>query len=262
MSKLPNELQLPSEVRPLGLPVTWPGAVRGGISTRGGGLSTGALAALNLGTRVGDAPENIRRNLSRLSRTTGIDFDRAARIRLEHGSRIVPATAAGVAATADAMVTVTTGLPLAITVADCYPVVLAGSRSGVGIVHAGWRSIAGGIIAGAVAQLRRLSGERAEDLWAWIGPGIGACCFEVSSEVAGRFPAEFVRRGPRPVDRPRVDLSGVLHAQLVGAGLERERITKTGLCTACRADLFYSHRRDRGQTGRMLAYVVRNASGD
>jgi YfiH family protein len=242
----------------LGILGSLPPSVGAGISTRQGGVSTGSLATLNLGSRCGDDAENITENLARLERSCGVELQRAARIRLVHGVTVREAQHFGFLGEADALVTLAAGLPLALTVADCFPVYLWGSRQGVGLVHCGWRGVLGGIVSRATRALAILSGDSPDEIGAWIGPGIGPCCFEVSAELAERFPPEVRSRPPTPSTGMRVDLPALLTTQLIAAGLVPSNIEHSGLCTSCREDLFYSHRRDRGCTGRMLAWIVRH----
>ncbi len=233
-----------------------PPGVRGGVSTRLGGVSEGHLAALNLGTRTGDSEAHLEANLSRLAAATGVRIDQSARIRLTHGTRLVEATGPGLTAEADGLWTRLGGLPLALTVADCLPLLLAADAGPVALVHCGWRGLAAGIVAQTLSRLCAEAGRPAGSWWAWIGPGIGPCCFAVDEEVAARFPPS-ARRRTEPGARLSVDLPGYLRGELLAAGLAPDRVRAAGLCTSCEASLFYSHRRDRGATGRMLAWIER-----
>jgi YfiH family protein len=148
----------------------------------------------------------------------------------------------------------------AVGTADCVPLLLA-ERGGAAIaaVHAGWRGTAAGVARRAVSELER-AGIRPARLVAAIGPAVGPCCYEVSDEVAGRVaraagvpPATLTRPGPR--SRPLLDLPRAVRAQLVEAGLPEEGVSTAPWCTACRADLFYSYRRDPEAGGRMTALI-------
>ncbi len=241
--------------------VNWPGDARGGVTTRRGGESRGPWSSLNLGGRTGDDPGVVARNLDRLSEATGLPLARAARIGLVHGARVVAVDRGGPAGRADGLVTTRPEVVLALTVADCYPLLLAAEGRAVGIVHCGWRSAIDGIAGRAVARIVEESRVPAARLHAWIGPGIGACCFEVGAEVADRFPEDVRHTRPTPRgDRTHIDLTAFLRLELQGAGLPDERISAAGRCTACEPETFYSHRRDRGVTGRMLAWIVRKSA--
>ena len=136
------------------------------------------------------------------------------------------------------------GVAMAALVADCLPIAVAGGGA-VAMLHAGWRGLHGGVIAAGVRAVRELSGANgALELAAAIGPGAGPCCYEVGHEVHDAF-AEYsdVRRGHN------LDLKEIARQQLVAAGVST--VHDIELCTLCAPpELLYSHRRDRGVTGR------------
>lgn len=237
----------------------WPSCLAAGLSTRLGGISPPPFDSLNLGARTGDDPAHLAANLTRLTRATGLPLARAAHIRLEHGIRIRWAEAPGLAGEADALLTNRPGLALALTVADCYPVVLGLPGRAVALLHCGWRSAADDLVGIAAEALLREAEAPADRLWAWVGPGIGPCCFEVGPEVAERFPREVRRRRPGGAGgegRPHVDLPALLEGQLRRVGVASRRLRRDGRCTVCQRARFFSHRGDRGRTGRMLAWAM------
>jgi YfiH family protein len=143
---------------------------------------------------------------------------------------------------ADGQVTSQPGIAPIVLTADCLPVVVAGG-GGVAVLHVGWRGLDAGILKTGVAQLCELAGD--ERLTAAIGPGAGACCYEVGEEVRARFTAY----GASARNDGRLDLKAIAREQLGRAGVEE--IHDVGLCTICSPEsLFFSHRRDRGVTGR------------
>jgi YfiH family protein len=153
----------------------------------------------------------------------------------------------------DALVTDLAGVGLIVQTADCVPIVLAGQRA-VGIVHAGWRGSAKNAAAAGVAALIGL-GERPERLRAWLGPSIGACCYEVGGEVAALFAGDFVRG--RCEGGFLLDLRAANRAQLEAAGVAAENISVHPSCTKCGGERFASYRRDGAKAGRMIALVAR-----
>ncbi len=136
------------------------------------------------------------------------------------------------------------GLGLLVLVADCLPVALAAPGQ-VAMLHCGWRGLAGGIVARAAAEFGDAPA-------AAVGPGIGQCCYEVGDEVLEAFSDV-----PDAADGHMLDLRRVAEARLRAAGVER--IEHVDLCTACRPDLFFSHRRDNGVTGRQAGVVWRTS---
>jgi YfiH family protein len=229
--------------------------LRCGLSLRAGGVSAGSYASLNLGGSTADRPESIRENRARFYRAAGLDPEAAVRMHQVHGPRVVTANAPGDAGEADGLITPVPDLCLLATVADCLPVFLADTRAGViGVLHAGWRGVASGILrAGVLAALAAGAGR--ESLAAVIGPGIGPCCFEVGPEVAARFPAESLRPGRR--ERPHVDLPHAARAELVATGISARAIAGGETCTRCGSERYFSARSGE-PTGRMVAFIVRS----
>lgn len=176
-----------------------------------------------------------------------------AMLKQVHSGRCVRADRAwsGARPEADAVCTNRPRVLVGVRTADCLPVLLVDPRRrAVAAVHAGWRGAAVHVLPSAIESMASGYGCKPGDIEAAIGPGIGACCFEVGEEVADKFSEEFVdRHGPKP----RVDLARILGAQLRHSGVDR--FSTAGHCTSCDLDRFYSHRAEHGGTGRMLALV-------
>ena len=229
----------------------WPAPpqVRAAMTTRGGGVSVGPYASLNLAAHVGDSNAAVVGNRGRVRAALGLP-EEPAWLEQVHGIRVavLPRPSSG---SADAAVTFTSGSVCAVLVADCLPVFLA-SRAGdrVGIAHAGWRGLAAGVVEATVAAFGCDPGE----LVAWLGPSIGPSAFEVGGEVRETFLA----RDPESAAEFRPGRDGRWLASLTG--LARRRLAAAGVAGARGGDLctysdpvrFYSYRRD-GATGRMAA---------
>lgn len=233
------------------------------FTERTGGESRSPFESLNVSFSVGDDPTAVRANRRRIARSLGVGAFACA--GLVHGSSVVllgPEREGagfddpdGVVAGADALATRASGLPLAITSADCVPLVLASSSDPtIVVVHAGWRGLAAGILARVVALF-----DRAHDVAVAIGPAIGPDHYEVGGDVVAA-----VERAPlssavatRAGDRFALDLVGTARGTLARAGVEH--VSDTGLCTACERSRFFSHRADGGRTGRQIAIAVRPA---
>jgi len=212
--------------------------------TRLGGVSESPYDSLNVSRNVGDPPDAVDENLSLIRRALG--FKPAAWVRQVAGDGVVRVSEPGFAGEADALVTAEPDLCISVAVADCVPVALVGERE-VGMVHSGWRGTLAGV-SGKAAH--RLGGDRVR---AYIGPSIRRCCYEVSAELASEFAAEF---GDEVVSGRHLSLQDAIRVDLEGAGVE---VDDLGLCSGCRPDLFYSHRKQGPLTGRNLASVVRAA---
>ncbi len=211
-------------------------------------MSRGAYASLNLGLGVGDEKEDVLQNQSILFRALGISETGPLRVRQVHGTRVV--TPREASSDADGFLLEAGDPWTAISVADCAPVFLVakdGSRAA--LLHSGWRGARGGI-APRVARLLAERGVPASEILVSIGPCIHACCYPVGPEVAREFPGEALK--PHP-DGVALDLPRAITLSLLEAGVGESAVQKAPECTSCQAASFYSHRRDRGVTGRHWA---------
>jgi purine-nucleoside/S-methyl-5'-thioadenosine phosphorylase / adenosine deaminase len=237
------------------------------FTTRLGGVSAAPYDALNLGLHVGDTPEAVRENRRRFWAAAAPGVAAPVVAEQVHGAGVaaVGATHAGrgwerndtsVAAT-DALATREAGVPLTVLVADCAPVALVAPEGVLGLAHAGWRGLAGGVLEAALGRVAEMGGGSPAELQAVVGPCIRGCCYEVGEEVWRRFPPECLSPADRPGAR-RLDLMTAVVHRLQAAGLPGAHIHALGLCTACYANLFFSHRRatQQGQpaTGRMALF--------
>ena len=240
----------------------WNGAgVAAAFPTREGGVSQAPFASLNLGLSVGDEPGNVLENRRRLSAAVGVPQERFVVPGQVHGTTLawVGEAEAGRGAfdretvihDHDGLLTATPGLGLAVSYADCVPVVIA-ARGDDGLefaaVHAGWRGMLAGIVAQAAAALAR----RGRLLGAVVGPSIGPCCFTVDEGLRKRFNERF----PGSAGGRTVDLWACAGRDLEAAGVPPAAVTVAACCTMSDAR-FFSHRRDRGSTGRHLAIAWR-----
>jgi YfiH family protein len=230
-----------------------PGA-RAIFSTRQGGVSEGPYRSLNLGILTEDQPARVVENRGRLARAAEVDPARVVMGWQVHGTdlrewdgpdRQVAYAQPGdkELPRVDGHLTREAGLALLVLVADCYPVALSDGRRAA-MLHCGWRPLAGGILEKAVAAFDSPPA-------AAVGPGVGGCCYEVGPEVAERF-ADV----PDAVEGRMLDLRRVIAAQLEAAGVRE--VAHLDRCTSCQPELYFSHRRDRGLTGRQGGLCVLN----
>jgi YfiH family protein len=234
-----------------------PGA-RAAFSTRVGGESAGPFESLNLGLLSGDGMTTVRANRTRLAAALGRPEEGILIGYQVHGKTVVRSERApqpnpygetmAAPPQADGRATSRPQLTPLVQVADCLPVALAGP-AGVAMIHCGWRGLAGGIVAGGVEEVGATA--------AAIGPGIGPCCYEVGEEVLGSFAA----MGDGVASGRMLDLPEIARRLLAEAGVGA--VESSGLCTSCEAELFFSHRRDDGRTGRQggLVWLQEPAGG-
>jgi YfiH family protein len=155
----------------------------------------------------------------------------------------------------DAIVSAEAGIAIGIRTADCVPILFADPETRVvACAHAGWRGTAANIAAVTVARMKAL-GADPKNIVAAIGPSIGPCCYEVSPETAAHF--DRWRTTTAGGQKPHLDLPSINERQLIEEGLHR--IWKSGDCTYCRSDRYFSFRREKEQAGRMLSFVNRLA---
>lgn len=189
---------------------------------------------------------------------------RLVRVRQVHGSAVavVDARTPGDAGEADALVTASPGLALAVATADCVPLLLASADPpAAAAVHAGWRGTLAGIAPRAVERVCRTFGVRPEALRAGLGPAIGPCCFEVEREIAERFAGrlgEWAREAwrERGGGKGTLDLRCLNARLLERAGLAADAIEQVGPCTACGGGPFASYRAQGPGAGRQLSWIA------
>jgi hypothetical protein len=236
------------------------------FTTRPGGVSVGVFASLNLGN-PGELPaerrdplSNIRENFARVLRGMGEAEAALTQVHQVHGGVVDVVRGPrepGPDPKADAIVTDRSGLALCVRVADCAPVLIASDDGRVvAAVHAGWRGVIAGVATAAARAAMTLGARR---LVAAVGPCISADRFEVGAEVLDEFTRRFgaderiARPDPARPGKGFVDLKEALRRQLAGAGVEAVDVLPH--CAFADERLFFSHRRERGLTGRNAALI-------
>jgi YfiH family protein len=237
------------------------------FSTRLGGVSHKPFDSLNLGNPNGceiqDVRENIRRNYRLLQDAAGCADRELLYLHQVHGAQVVRVTRDRPHDNnlkADALVSDDPARVLSVRIADCVPVLVSSDDGkAVAAVHAGWRGVIAGVGIAALAEMNRASDIPARRVFAAIGPSISFAAFEVGPEVIDQFEKMFGPNAPvrrRPDGKGYVDLRGALFRQLSCAGVPERQIDTTECCTYGNADEFFSHRRDKGISGRMAAIIA------
>lgn len=242
------------------------------VSTRLGGISSFPFESLNMGFHVDDDPRTVLANRKELCRQAGVPLENLTAAKQVHGNAVAVVTGAMKGRGSDdfklalndtdAMVTDVPGVCLMVVVADCVPVLLADPvNRAVGVAHAGWRGTIAGISRRTVEVLHQNYGCHPRDIVAGIGPSIGPCCYRVGAEVFERFEADYgsqvVKVGENSGSSGNyVDLWETNRMQLVGAGVPRENIEVSQVCTCCNHHRFFSARGAGGTTGRFGAGIM------
>jgi YfiH family protein len=226
------------------------------FTTRRGGVSEGPYESLNLGILTDDDPDRVRENRRIASSMIGVEPEQITMGWQVHGTDIRDWTGLppdpGYAdpggrdlVKLDGHMTRDSGVGLLVLVADCFPVALSDGDQAA-MLHCGWRPLAGGIIEKALDRF-------SERPSAAVGPGIGGCCYEVGEEVLEAFAdIEGAASGRM------LDLRAVIGAKLAAGGVTD--VQHVDRCTSCEPELYFSHRRDRGVTGRQAGFIVRDGS--
>ena len=262
-----------------------------GFSTRSGGKTTvyrPGNTDLNLGFTNSDDPKHVAENRSLFisAATGGKQILGMVTLRQIHSSLIRRVTADDMnkPLKGDGLLTDQPGVLLGIQTADCIPVLVADRKNrAVAAFHAGWRGTLARIVENGVGRMRLEFGSRPENLIASIGPGIGQCCYSVGDEVRQQFDSQFTyapelfrevydsdpvkekypmlfltARAPGHSELGpgmHLDLVEANRRQLLAAGLKKGSIFVTGLCTGCNTERFFSHRIEKGFTGRMMSVI-------
>lgn len=241
--------------------------LQAGFTTRNGGVSRQPFNSLNLAFHTEDLQANVEGNRSTLARAFDLPSHLLLTVKQVHGSNVLvidepnPDLTHFLQIECDAVVTDQPGIMIGILVADCYPVLLVEPQRKVfAAVHVGWRGAADGIIGKTVQVMQRNFDVRPENLYAAVGPGIGAHKYEVDRPVREAF-----RRGSghweriaeeKELGKWRLDLRRSCELQLRDAGIDPGRVEAAGECTCCHKELFFSYRRDGGRTGRQMGFIV------
>ncbi|XID95312.1 peptidoglycan editing factor PgeF [Paenibacillaceae bacterium WGS1546] len=230
----------------------------------------------NAALHVGDDPDEVVRNREKVAERVGWKFDSFTCAEQVHGTnvRVVSSADAGrgrdsrgsAFQDADALVTNESGVLLAMFFADCVPLYFYDPVSGsMGLAHAGWKGTVSGIAEIAIEKMRAAFGIDPANLRAAIGPSIGVCCYEVDETVLRHVrslgeklalpEAEGFVSPANKEGRARLDLKHLNRQLMIKAGIMPSRIELSSWCTSCRTDLMFSHRKEKGNTGRMMSWL-------
>lgn len=233
--------------------------LRHGFSTR---IDAGSPpSCFNLGYTSWDSAERVDANRRRFLSALKLEHARLATVHQVHSNRVHIIDDGGTEwnrPEADALVTRASGIVLAVQVADCLPVLLADpAKRALAAVHSGWRGTLSGILPAAIAVMKRSFGCRPADLLVAVGPGIRTCCMEVGGEVAELFEKKY----PNSIvsadgGKFRLNLVGVLEAQMDAEGIPADNRRDLGACTRCNPAEYFSYRAEGAASGRMMAAIA------
>lgn len=246
------------------------GVVDHGFSTRIGGCSTGPAASLNMAFHTGDSVENVLENRRRFFNTFYYDYRQTVSALQVHGTdfAVFDSSSRGEGSfpgsarrECDALVTTEKGLPLAAYAADCMLIyIVSPEKPLLALVHAGWRGTLGKIGPRVINFIKMQYGLRPEKMLAALSPTICRDCYRVDADTANKFASagwsKQVYLEAQTDGTYKLDLIEINRAQLQSCGIQKDNLDCSLLCTSCNKDLFYSYRRDHGNTGRMIGFAA------
>ncbi|MFD0771004.1 peptidoglycan editing factor PgeF [Bacillus sp. CGMCC 1.60114] len=244
------------------------GPIIAGFTTKEGGVSTGSFHTMNLGLHVHDNVEDVHENRRLLAEKLHVSLENwicseqvhdyhVAKVGKQEKGKGVFSYKDGIPNT-DGIYTTDTDVLLTSCYADCVPLYFySPSYKMIGLAHAGWKGTVKGIASEMIRKWKE-EGVSLDDIHVAIGPSIGACCYVVDERVLsaakqvvhGSVPYEMISDG-----QYAIDLKEINRLLCLQAGIKEEHIIMSSLCTSCETQLFFSHRRDHGKTGRMLSFI-------
>jgi len=232
------------------------------IFTRIGGKSSEPFYSLNVGQWVGDEPMAVQANHDLIFQALGIQPGQVVTAHQVHGARVAIAEAAQqgtIIPATDSLISQRRGVALLLRFADCLPLMLYDpQRQAIALAHVGWRGCLAGVVVNTLAKMRRVFGCEPRDVLAGLGPAIGPCCYEVGPDViTGVEQALGGNSGlllTQPDGTTHLNLPAAVRQQLQKAGVQKTE--DSGLCTHCHTTEFFSHRAEKGRTGRFAAILA------
>lgn len=245
---------------------TQTGIVNHGFSTRLGGVSTGCWSTMNLSTSRGDDPEAVAENRRRIAAAIGVDEKKMVFTRQTHTTNVAVVTEKDFGASlpeTDGMITNVPGLCLVTFYADCVPLYFVDPvRKAIGLSHSGWRGTVHKMANVTVAKMQETFGTDPADLIAAIGPSICQDCYEVSEDVISQFRENYREEDwdllyyEKPNGKYQLNLWKANEINFLEAGIKKEHMAVTNVCTCCNPEVLFSHRVTGTARGNLSAFLA------
>ena len=242
------------------------GLVRHAFSTRIGGVSEGIFSSMNLSFSRGDSDECVKENFRRISVAIGVDEESLVKSVQTHTTNVHQVTKQNrkdELTDIDGLITNEPGICLVTSYADCVPLFfLDPVHKAIGLSHSGWRGTVGKMGKVTLERMREEYGTRAEDVLAAVGPSICQDCYEVSEDVIDRFKEAFEQKYwdsmfyQKENGKYQLNLWKANEIILLEAGVQKEKLAITNVCTNCNPEILFSHRASKGQRGGMAAFMA------
>ena len=242
------------------------GLVKHGFSTRIGGVSEGIYSSMNLSFTRGDDENAVRENYRRMAKTLGVKEDSfifSAQTHTTNVHKVTLDNRSDQLQDIDGLITDVPGLCLVTSYADCVPLYFVDPvHRAIGLSHSGWRGTVGKIGQETLQKMRVEYGTNEKDVIAAIGPSICQDCYEVSEDVIDQFKEAFDSKYwddlfyQKENKKYQLNLWKANEIILLEAGVKRENIVVTNVCTSCNSNMLYSHRASKGQRGGLAAFMA------
>ncbi len=226
-------------------------------SKRHGGVSQPPYASLNLGGSTEDDPDAVLENKRLFYNSLGIAENQVASSHQVHGTELFITNKPGREQGHDAIITSQAGVMALVTIADCTPILVYDAKNKVvAAIHAGWRGTVAGIVSKTLKKMQEVYGTQPEHCYGWVGTCIDECSFEVGTDVSDHFAEQF-KRWDENKQKFFVDLKAANAEQLRSFGIPESQIEISPYSTVLHNEDYFSHRLEKGTTGRMVAVIGR-----
>ena len=243
------------------------GIVKQGFSTKLGGVSKGDCATMNISTTRGDDPEAVNENRRRLAAAIGVEESKMVYTNQTHTTNVVVVDETNYGKTmpeTDGMITNVPGLCLVTFYADCVPLYFVDPvHHAIGLSHSGWRGTVARMGKCTLEAMHNAFGTEASDVYCAIGPSICQDCYEISEDVAVQFMQAFPGHTSEILidkgnGKYQLDLWKANEIVLLDAGVKKDHLEVTDVCTCCNPELLFSHRASHGKRGNLGAFLCLN----
>lgn len=226
-------------------------------STRLGGVSKSPYDSMNLGSNTNDDTNDIEKNKEVFSSKIGIDINQIVRAKQSHSDNILLAEEAGYFEDFDSIITNKTNLFIAVSTADCVPILIFDqSNNAISAIHAGWKGTMMCLVKKTLQEMNVQYGTIGNNCYAYIGPCIHQCSFEVENDVSEHFNSQYYVQDINNPKKYFLDIRQHNYDQLLAYGIPFSQIEVSEFNTYERTDLFFSHRKENGLTGRMWTGIM------
>lgn len=212
---------------------------------------------MNLGSNTNDDINDIEKNKEIFAFGIGIDTNQIVRAKQTHSDNILIAHEAGCFENCDALITNKANIFLAVSTADCVPILIFDkSNNAIAAIHAGWKGTMMSLVKKTLQTMYDLYGTIGNNCYAYIGPCIHQCSFEVENDVSDNFNSQYINQDINNPKKYFLDIRQHNFDQLLAFGIPYEHVEVSNYNTYEHTDLFYSHRKENGMTGRMWSGIM------